>query len=63
MVDKLVQVNFKLTEQQKEDAIYLSQIKGCTLSEYVRNVVYVDLKNNKDKINKYKKQIEELRNE
>lgn len=60
IVDKLVNLNYKLPAELKADAEVMARIKGASLSEYVRNLVYQDCKKNKDKIEEYKKTIEKL---
>ncbi len=60
IVDKLVNLNYKLPAELKEDAEVMARIKGASLSEYVRNLVYQDCKKNKTKIDEYRKTIEKL---
>ena len=59
-MDKLVNLNYKISAGLKADAEVMSAIKGTSLSEYVRNLVYQDCKKNKAKIDEYRKTIEKL---
>ena len=59
-MDKMVNLNCKLPAGLKADAEVMSAIKGTSLSEYVRNLVYQDCKKNKAKIDEYRKTIEKL---
>ena len=59
-MDKLVNLNYKLSAELKADAEVMARIKGASLSEYVRNLVYQDCKKNQDKINEYRKTIKKL---
>lgn len=59
-MDKLVNLNYKLSAELKADAEVMARIKGASLSEYVRNLVYQDCKKNQDKIKAYRKTIAEL---
>ena len=59
-MDKLVNLNYKLPAELKADAEVMARIKGASLSEYVRNLVYQDCKKNKAKIEEYRKTIEKL---
>lgn len=60
LMDKLVNLNYKIPAELKADAEVMARIKGASLSEYVRNLVYADCKKNKAKINEYRKTIEKL---
>ena len=53
-MDKLVNLNYKLSAQLKADAEVMAALKGASLSEYVRNLVYADCKKNAEKIKKYR---------
>ena len=53
-MEKLVNLNYKLSAQLKADAEVMAALKGASLSEYVRNLVYTDCKKNADKIKKYR---------
>lgn len=59
-MDKLVNLNYKLSAELKADAEVMARIKGASLSEYVRNLVYQDCKKNQDKIKAYRETIAEL---
>ena len=59
-MDKMVNLNYKIPAGLKADAEVMSAIKGTSLSEYVRNLVYQDCKRNKAKIEEYRKTIEKL---
>lgn len=59
-MDKLVNLNYKLSAELKADAEVMARIKGASLSEYVRNLVYQDCKKNQDKINEYRETIKKL---
>ena len=59
-MNKMVNLNYKLPAGLKADAEVMSAIKGTSLSEYVRNLVYQDCKKNKAKIDEYRKTIEKL---
>lgn len=59
-MDKLVNLNYKLSAELKADAEVMARIKGASLSEYVRNLVYADCKKNKAKINEYRETIKKL---
>lgn len=59
-MDKMVNLNYKIPAGLKADAEVMSAIKGTSLSEYVRNLVYQDCKRNKAKIDEYRKTIEKL---
>lgn len=59
-MDKLVNLNYKLPAELKADAEVMARIKGASLSEYVRNLVYADCKKNKAKINEYRETIKKL---
>ena len=59
-MEKLVNLNYKLPAELKADAEVMAKIKGASLSEYVRNLVYADCKKNADKIKEYRKTIEKL---
>ena len=60
IMDKLVNLNYKLPAELKADAEVMASIRGASLSEYVRNLVYQDCKKNKAKIDEYRKTIEKL---
>ena len=53
-MDKLTTLAFKLTAAQKADAEIMAKLKGASLSEYVRNLVYTDCKKNAEKIKQYR---------
>lgn len=53
-MEKLTTLAFKLTDEQKKNAEVMAALKGASLSEYVRNLVYQDCKKNADKIKKYR---------
>lgn len=59
-MDKLVNLNYKLSAELKADAEVMARIKGASLSEYVRNLVFADVKKNQDKIKQYRETIAEL---
>lgn len=59
-MDKLVNLNYKLSAELKADAEVMARIRGASLSEYVRNLVYQDVKKNQDKIKAYRETIEKL---
>lgn len=59
-MDKLVNLNYKLSAELKADAEVMARIKGASLSEYVRNLVYADCKKNKAKIDEYRETIKKL---
>lgn len=56
----MVNLNYKIPAGLKADAEVMSAIKGTSLSEYVRLLVYADCKKNKAKIEEYRKTIEKL---
>lgn len=53
-MEKLVNLNYKLSAELKADAEVMAALKGASLSEYVRNLVYADCKKNADKIKRYR---------
>lgn len=53
-MEKLTTLAFKLTPAQKADAEIMANLKGASVSEYVRNLVYTDCKKNAEKIKKYR---------
>lgn len=53
-MNKLVTLAYKLPAELKADAEVMAALKGASLSEYVRNLVYSDCKKNADKIAKYR---------
>jgi len=59
-MDKLVTLAYKLTAEQKADAEIMAAIRGASLSEYVRNLVYQDCKKNADKIEQYRAMIAKM---
>jgi hypothetical protein len=62
-MDKLVNLNYKLPAELKADAEVMARIRGASLSEYVRNLVYADCKKNAQKIQQYRDKIKELNEE
>lgn len=60
MADKLVNLNYKISEQLKKDAETMAAIRGASLSEYVRNLIYSDCKKNADKIKEYRKMLQKM---
>lgn len=59
-MDKLVTLAYKLTAEQKADAEVMAAIRGASLSEYVRNLVYQDCKKNADKIKEYREMLQKM---
>ena len=59
-MDKLVNLNYKLPAELKADAEVMARIKGASLSEYVRNLVYQDCKKNADKIKEYREMLRKM---
>ena len=59
-MDKLVNLNYKLPAELKADAEVMAMIRGASLSEYVRNLVYQDCKKNAAKIEQYRNMVKEL---
>jgi len=59
-MEKLVTLAYKLTPAQKADAEVMATIRGASLSEYVRNLVYQDCKKNADKINEYREMVKKM---
>ena len=53
-MEKLVNLNYKMPAALKADAEVMAAMKGASLSEYVRNLVYQDCKKNADKIKKFR---------
>ncbi|MBO5637685.1 MAG: hypothetical protein J5906_09240 [Acidaminococcaceae bacterium] len=60
MADKLVNLNYKISAKLKKDAETMAAIRGASLSEYVRNLIYQDCKKNADKIAEYRKMLEKM---
>lgn len=60
MADKMVNLNYKISEQLKKDAETMAAIRGANLSEYVRNLIYQDCKRNADKIKQYRQMLKEM---
>lgn len=60
MVDKLVNLNYKISSQLKADAETMAAIRGASLSEYVRNLIYQDCKRNADKIKEYRAMLQKM---
>lgn len=60
MVDKLVNLNYKISSQLKADAETMAAIRGASLSEYVRNLIYQDCKRNADKIKQYRAMLQKM---
>lgn len=60
MVDKLVNLNYKISSQLKADAETMAAIRGASLSEYVRNLIYQDCKRNADKIKEYRQMLQKM---
>lgn len=59
-MDKLVNLNYKLPAELKADAEVMARIKGASLSEYVRNLVYQDCKKNAEKIKEYREMLRKM---
>lgn len=59
-MEKLVNLNYRLSAELKADAEVMARIRGASLSEYVRNLVYQDCRQNQDKIKAYRETIEKL---
>lgn len=62
-MEKLVNLNYKLSADLKADAEVMAALKGASLSEYVRNLVYADCKKNADKIKKYRELAATMKND
>ena len=60
MADKMVNLNYKITSQLKADAETMAAIRGASLSEYVRNLIYQDCKRNADKIKEYRAMLQKM---
>lgn len=60
MADKLVNLNYKISSQLKADAETMAAIRGASLSEYVRNLIYQDCKRNADKIKEYRQMLQKM---
>ena len=60
MADKMVNLNYKISSQLKADAETMSTIRGASLSEYVRNLIYQDCKRNADKIKEYRAMLQKM---
>ena len=60
MADKLVNLNYKISEQLKRDAEVMAAIRGASLSEYVRNLIYSDVRKNADKIKEYRAMLKKM---
>lgn len=60
MADKLVNLNYKISSQLKADAETMAAIRGASLSEYVRNLIYQDCKRNADKIKQYRAMLQKM---
>jgi hypothetical protein len=60
MADKMVNLNYKITSQLKADAETMATIRGASLSEYVRNLIYQDCKRNADKIKQYRQMLQKM---
>ena len=60
MADKLVNLNYKISSQLKADAETMAVIRGASLSEYVRNLIYQDCKRNADKIKEYRAMLQKM---
>ncbi|MBO5587759.1 MAG: hypothetical protein J5899_03440 [Acidaminococcaceae bacterium] len=59
-MEKLTTLAFKLTPAQKADAEVMATIRGASLSEYVRNLVYQDCKKNAEKIAEYREMLKKM---
>lgn len=59
-MEKLVNLNYRLSAELKADAEVMARIKGASLSEYVRCLVIRDCRQNQDKIKAYRETIEKL---
>ena len=59
-MEKLTTLAFKLTPAQKADAEVMAMIRGASLSEYVRNLVYQDCKKNAEKIAEYREMLKKM---
>ena len=60
MADKMVNLNYKISSQLKADAETMAVIRGASLSEYVRNLIYQDCKRNADKIKEYRAMLQKM---
>ena len=60
MADKLVNLNYKISSQLKADAETMAAIRGASLSEYVRNLIYQDCKRNADKIKQSRAMLQKM---
>lgn len=60
MADKMVNLNYKISSQLKADAETMATIRGASLSEYVRNLIYQDCKRNADKIKQYRAMLQKM---
>ena len=60
MADKMVNLNYKITSQLKADAETMAAIRGASLSEYVRNLIYQDCKRNADKIKESRAMLQKM---
>lgn len=60
MADKMVNLNYKISSQLKADAETMAAIRGASLSEYVRNLIYQDCKRNADKIKQYRAMLQKM---
>ena len=60
MADKMVNLNYKISSQLKADAETMATIRGASLSEYVRNLIYQDCKRNADKIKEYRAMLQKM---
>ena len=60
MADKMVNLNYKISEQLKKDAETMAAIRGESLSEHVRNLIYQDCKRNADKIKEYRAMLQKM---
>ena len=60
MADRMMNLNYKISSQLKADAETMATIRGASLSEYVRNLIYQDCKRNADKIKQYRQMLKEM---